>query len=62
MDCCLFSLLQREYLWLAINMLANSPKISDITKGDILQLYFCHSEGWYDKTAVMWISAVNGIL
>ena len=53
MDCCLFSLLQREYLWLAINMLVNSPKISDITKGDILQLYFCHSEGWYDKTAVM---------
>ena len=43
-DCCIFSLLQREYLSSAVNMVANSPKISDITKGDIFEFYFSESE------------------
>ena len=33
-----FSLLSREYLPSAVNVSANSPKISDITKRDIFQL------------------------
>ena len=39
-DCCKFSLSQREYLSSAVNLLTSSAKILDITKWDILQLYF----------------------
>ena len=42
-DCFKFPLSQREYLWSAVNMLANSSKISVIAKRDIFQLYL--SEG-----------------
>ena len=38
-DCGNFSLVQREYLWSAVNMLRNSPKISDVTKRVMFQLY-----------------------
>ena len=38
-----FSLLRREDLFSAVNVLTNSPKNSDITKRDILQLSFPRS-------------------
>ena len=38
--------LQREYLWSTVNMLTNRKIILDITKRDILQLYFPQS---YEK-------------
>ena len=38
------SLLGREYLSLAVNVLTNSTKISDITEKDILQLNFSQSD------------------
>ena len=37
------SVLGRQCLSLAVNVLTNSPKISDITKRDMLQLNFCES-------------------
>ena len=38
-----FSLLQREYLSSAVNVLKNSPKIFHITKRDFFQLNRLHS-------------------
>ena len=35
------SRLSREYMPLAVNVLAHSPKISDMTKRHVLQLNFC---------------------
>ena len=42
-------LVQRVYLWSAVNMLTNSAKALDITKRDILQPYFPRSdeENWW---------------
>ena len=42
--CPKFSLLRREYLSSVVYVLTNSAKISDITKGDILQLHFFQSD------------------
>ena len=67
-----FSILQRDYLSSADNVLPNIPIISDITKRDILELYFSHKDEkislkccladfnslWYPWAC--WIS--NGIL
>ena len=39
-----FSLLRREYLSSAVNVLRNSTKISDITKRDMFQLHFAQSD------------------
>ena len=39
-----FSLLRIEYLSLAVNVLTNSLKSSDITKRSIFQLSFSHSD------------------
>ena len=41
--CGKLSLLWKEYLHSAVNTLANSPKISTMTKKDIFQLYFSKS-------------------
>ena len=41
--CGKFSLLQTEYLPSAVNVLANSPKLLDITKRDIFQPSFPQS-------------------
>ena len=38
------SILQREYLPLAVTVLTNSPKIANITKIDISQLNFSQSD------------------
>ena len=38
-----YAILQREYLWSAVNMLRNSARISDITKRGIFQLYLPQS-------------------
>ena len=43
-----------------MNVLANSPKISHMTKTHILQLNFTESDEKYDKDAVMQISEVFG--
>ena len=43
--CCKFSLLQREYVSSAVNVLTNSSKILDINKGDIFKLYLPQSDG-----------------
>ena len=43
-------------------MLPNSPKISDITKRDIFQLYFPHSDEKNDKSAAVQILAGFGTL
>ena len=56
-----FSLLRREYLPSAVSMLKNSPKISDITKRDILRNKLPSIDKKDDKSAVMKISAVSGI-
>ena len=40
--CCKFSLLRREYLSLAVNVLTECPMISHITKRDIFQVIFAH--------------------
>ena len=37
-------LLRREYLSSAVKVLRNSPKVSDITKTNILQQNFCQSD------------------
>ena len=37
-------LLGREYLSWAVYVLKNSPKISDITKRDVVALNFCQSD------------------
>ena len=42
--CGKFSLLQTEYLPSAVNVLANSPKLLDITKRDIFQPSFSQSD------------------
>ena len=39
-DCFKISLLRKEYLWSAVNMLTNSTKISDINNRNIFELYF----------------------
>ena len=44
LTCGKFSLLRREYLSSAVNVIINSPKTSDITMGDIFQLYFPESD------------------
>ena len=41
--CGKFSVVWRKYLSSAISLITNSPKISDITKRDIFQLHFPHS-------------------
>ena len=41
---CNFSILQKEYLWLAVNMLANSANNSDISRRDTFQLYLRQSD------------------
>ena len=39
--CCgKFSLLWREFMWSAVNVLPDSPKISDLTKKNVFQLTF----------------------
>ena len=43
-SCGKFSLFRREYLSFPVNVLTNSPKISDITKRDIFELIFCQSD------------------
>ena len=60
--CDKFSLLRREYLPSAANVLTNSPKISGITKREIFQLRFLKVSDKCDKSAVRQISAVFGIL
>ena len=45
--CCVkLSLLRREYLWQAVNVLKNSPTILPITKRDFFELNFLHSDEW----------------
>ena len=39
-----FSVLWREYLVSAVSGLTNSPKISDLTKTDIFQLYVLQND------------------
>ena len=39
-----FYLLRRKYLSSAVNVLTNSSKISDITKRDVFQIYFPHTD------------------
>ena len=56
-DCCKFSLLQRVYLWSAVNMLTSSPKILDITKRDISNFIFLRMLRKNDKSSAVQISA-----
>ena len=51
--CSKSSVLQREYLSSAVNVLTKCPKISHITKRDIFQVSFPQSDKKYDKSAVM---------
>ena len=39
-----FSLLVREYSYVAGNVLSNSPKISDLTKNNLLQLNLAQND------------------
>ena len=40
-----FSPPQKGYLSLAVNVLQNTPKVSDMTKGGFLQILFSQSDG-----------------
>ena len=60
--CGKFSLEQTEYLLLALNVLTDTPKILDITNGDIFQLNLCQCDKKYDKSVAMPILAVFGTL
>ena len=42
--CCKLSLLQREDLLSAVSVLTDSCKISNVTKRDISQFHFTHSD------------------
>ena len=46
--CMKFCMLQQEYTSSAVNVLKNSPKISDLTKTGFFQLYFSHIRGETD--------------
>ena len=67
MDCCNFSILQREYLLSSlcdqtVIMRSNSPMISDITKKTFSDSVSIRMMRNYDKSAVMQISRVFGTL
>ena len=67
MDCCNFSILQREYLLSSlcdqtVIMRSNSPMISDITKKTFSDSVSIRVMRNYDKSAVMQISRVFGAL
>ena len=67
MDCCNFSILQREYLLSSlcdqtVIMRSNSPMISDITKKTFSDFVSIRVMRNYDKSAVMQISRVFGAL
>ena len=62
-DCDRFSLLQREYLWSAVNMLTNSPKSSDIKISSSICLWSkccCADFSGVWVPLVCWLS--NGVL
>ena len=44
----------------AVNMLPNSPKISDLTKRNVSQLNFSKINGKWDKSAAVEVLAVFG--
>ena len=46
-------LLRREYLALAVNVLTNSPKISDMTETDIFQRNFSKIDEKNDESDVV---------
>ena len=54
------SFISAEHLSLAVNVLTNSPKISDLTKRELSQLNLSQDHGTIEKSAVVQISAVFG--
>ena len=55
-----FSQSQKGYLSWAVNVLKNSPNISNFNKGDIFQVFLFRVIQKYDKSALMRISKVFG--
>ena len=48
--CCVkVCILRPEYVYSAVNVLTNSPNISDLTKADFFQLYLPQTHGKMEK-------------
>ena len=53
------SFISAEHLSLAVNVLTNSPKISDLTKRELSQLSLSQDHDTIEKSAAVQISAVS---